>query len=346
MTETLLLLSGRTATADPVEADGDVSALSITPAGRLRVDNLPGGPVLGKVAAADPAAVADGVTQAISLTASGRLRTDSKDSTFPLPLVVAPLAAINDSAAADVSISGRVVVHAKNASAAANTAGAFVFEASLNSTNGTDGDWFVVQGVRTNANTVESAPTNLGLAVNAATPYAWEISTGTAKWFRVRCTTAVNAGASITFSIMRGRDAAEPIPGIQTHPVTVNGTVTTAGTATTTPTQGSFYGLITTASTNAASVKGTAGAFMELSVFNGSAATVYLKLYNKATAPTVGTDLPMITIPIAAGAYWGGEFGPLGKRFSNGIALAMTAAAVYTDATAVAAGVQINGTFV
>lgn len=36
-------------------------------------------------------------------------------------------------------------------------------------------------------------------------------------------------------------------------------------------------------------------------IANVSASTMYLKLYNKATAPTVGTDTPILTIPIATG---------------------------------------------
>lgn len=37
-------------------------------------------------------------------------------------------------------------------------------------------------------------------------------------------------------------------------------------------------------------------------ITNVSASTLYLKLYNKATAPTVGTDTPKLTIPITTGA--------------------------------------------
>ena len=46
------------------------------------------------------------------------------------------------------------------------------FEASNNSTNGTDGNWYVVQVVRSNANTVETAT-----GVLAATPvYMWQVN--------------------------------------------------------------------------------------------------------------------------------------------------------------------------
>lgn len=123
----------------------------------------------------------------------------------------------------------------------------------------------------------------------------------------------------------------------------VNGTVTAnEGT----PNAGTAYNLTSAATTNAASVKASAGSLFELSLSNVTAATVYLKLYNKASAPTVGTDVPIMTIPVAAGAVWSAEFGRIGKRFSAGIALAITGAAAATDTTAIAAGAQVSGSYV
>jgi len=112
-----------------------------------------------------------------------------------------------------------------------------------------------------------------------------------------------------------------------------------------TPNAGTAYSLVSAATTNAASVKATAGNLFELSLFNVTAATVYLKLYNKASAPTVGTDVPIMTIPVAAGALYAAEFGRVGKRFATGIALAITGAPAATDATAVAAGAQLSMTY-
>lgn len=123
----------------------------------------------------------------------------------------------------------------------------------------------------------------------------------------------------------------------------VSGTVTAnEGT----PNAGTAYNLTSAATTNAASVKASAGSLFELSLFNATAATVYLKLYNKASAPTVGTDVPIMTIPVAAGALYAAEFGRIGKRFSTGIALAITGAAAATDTTAIAVGAQVSGSYV
>lgn len=91
------------------------------------------------------------------------------------------------------------------------------------------------------------------------------------------------------------------------------------------------------ASTNATSVKATAGNVLCVSASNMTASAKYLKLYNKASAPTVGTDVPVMTIPIPANGHVTMDFGQTGHRFTTGIALAITGAQPIADTTAVAA---------
>lgn len=105
-----------------------------------------------------------------------------------------------------------------------------------------------------------------------------------------------------------------------------------------------FNKLISAATTNATSVKASAGAIGEIFAFNTSASTKFLKLYNKASAPVVGTDVPVITIPIAPSAESNFRISDMGgMRFTTGIAFAITAAAADNDTTAVAAGDVITG---
>lgn len=91
------------------------------------------------------------------------------------------------------------------------------------------------------------------------------------------------------------------------------------------------------ASTNATSLKVSAGQVGEIDVFNSAAYAVFLKFYNKASAPTVGTDTPVWTIPIAAGGGFSKSF-PRGKSFSTGIAYAITKLQADSDTTVVVAG--------
>lgn len=97
--------------------------------------------------------------------------------------------------------------------------------------------------------------------------------------------------------------------------------------------------LISAGSTNATSLKGSAGQIYMISAINLNAAVRYLKIYNKATAPTVGTDTPVWTFPIPASATGAGFVLsiPTGVEFSLGIALALTTGVADADTGAVAA---------
>jgi hypothetical protein len=76
---------------------------------------------------------------------------------------------------------------------------------------------------------------------------------------------------------------------------------------------------------------------------NTGAAAAYVKLYNKATAPTVGTDVPEMIVPVPAAV--GGVPGAVeltpgfnAYRFALGLGIAITGGAADADTTAVAAG--------
>ncbi len=96
---------------------------------------------------------------------------------------------------------------------------------------------------------------------------------------------------------------------------------------------------VSAASTNATSAKGSAGQVFGWAVFNTNASARYLKIYNKATAPTVGTDTPVLTITIpgnTAGAGANVEFAN-GIAFGTGIGWALTTGVADSDTGAVAA---------
>ena len=85
----------------------------------------------------------------------------------------------------------------------------------------------------------------------------------------------------------------------------------------------------------------TACTVYELTVANLTGAAIAVKLYNRSTAPQVGTDVPLLTFVVDANSTPPPfQFGALGKRFGTGLGIAITGAAAATDATAVAAGAQ------
>jgi len=297
----------------------------------------------------DSAPVVDGRLMGFVMDDEGRLKTSNKTASFAV--TTGPVNTVNAAMTVDVRRASNVVFHVRNTGTAAMAAGQFAFEASLDSTDGLNGTWFSIQAIRSNANTIETTTGTLAIAIGAGLAYSWEASVNAYQFVRVRCTTAVTASATATWLAQRGSYATEPIPAAQvsaTQPVTLTSTTLSgvANAVNSTPVAGgTVSSIVTAATTNATSVKATAGSLYEVTFSNVTATAAYVKFYNKASAPTVGTDIPVATFPVAANTTVTYEFGPIGKRFSTGIAVAVTGAAVATDTTAFVAGMQISGTY-
>lgn len=90
------------------------------------------------------------------------------------------------------------------------------------------------------------------------------------------------------------------------------------------------------ASTNATSAKASAGTLFQAAGYNAATALRYLKFYNKASAPTVGTDTPVLTYAIPASTAFVIDF-PSGFRFATGIAYALTTGVADNDTGALTA---------
>jgi hypothetical protein len=109
------------------------------------------------------------------------------------------------------------------------------------------------------------------------------------------------------------------------------------------------YKLISAGTTNAQSVKVFSGNLYSIIAINTNASSPrFLKLYNKASAPTVGTDTPIMTIPIPANSQGAGLCLPfsMGVNFSLGIAIAITGGVADNDTTAILANeVVLNLTY-
>jgi len=113
------------------------------------------------------------------------------------------------------------------------------------------------------------------------------------------------------------------------------GTISAMATGGATP-----FKLVSAATTNATSVKASAGTLYNISAGNINASARYLKIYNKASSPVVGTDVPVHTFLIpgnAAGAGTNIPIGLPGIEFTIGIALALTTGVADSDTGAVAA---------
>jgi len=188
---------------------------------------------------------------------------------------------------------------------------AIAFEATIDETN-----WFAIAGAQTDAATFATASGTL-----SSTALAWEFGVAGFAKIRVRST----AYTSGTMMIACGRS---------TQGSARTGIVGVSGKAVGGATPAKH---ISAATTNATSLKATAGTLYGGRAFNSGAGAAFLKFYNKASAPTVGTDVPVLVFGIPAGQSV--DFGignSVGVSFATGIAYAITGAAADADTTAVA----------
>lgn len=94
------------------------------------------------------------------------------------------------------------------------------------------------------------------------------------------------------------------------------------------------YRLISAASTNANLVSTTPGSVSLLQAVNNGAGWAYVKIYDEANAPAVGTDTPILTFGLPPN---GGTAGPYDFAVAAGFAIAITGGLADNDTTAVAA---------
>lgn len=161
-----------------------------------------------------------------------------------------------------------------------------------------------------------------------ATGTMWYVP-AVARWFRLRVTsyTSGTVNAACLFSH-------DSLPSIQNSSATVSGSVSVA-----TKTSGGATNakVLSAATTNATSVKASAGTIFGFVLSNTSAAYKFFKVYAKASAPVVGTDVPIATwgIPANDSVVFASD---VGMAVGTGIAYAITGASADADATAVAVG--------
>lgn len=104
------------------------------------------------------------------------------------------------------------------------------------------------------------------------------------------------------------------------------------------------YHLVSAGSTNATSVIAKPCRLTFILCSNVNAAVRYLKIYDLAAAPTVGTDVPLLTIPLPGAAAGTGIPIPLpqgGIGLAKGLAFALTTEATDAGSTGVSASESV-----
>jgi hypothetical protein len=147
------------------------------------------------------------------------------------------------------------------------------------------------------------------------------------QFFRLRFTAYTSGTASVLCFLTR--ESFTPATAVAGGNFLINGNANAPGNL--------VYTVNSAATTNAASIKATGANLYGLSVMNASATTKYVRLFNRTSAPTVGTDVPIMVVAVPATSSKEIEYVPA-VRFGTGLAVAITGGAAATDSTAVAAG--------
>jgi hypothetical protein len=133
----------------------------------------------------------------------------------------------------------------------------------------------------------------------------------------------VDAAQAGTWTVQPG-NTQNTIPWlVTTQPTTTGGT-------------SEFHLVPTASSTYAQVIKNGAGTLYGYEIANASGVARFVKFYDKASAPTVGTDTPVRTIGILSNNRAGLALVP-GQKFANGIAIGLTTAIADSSSAGVSA---------
>ena len=150
--------------------------------------------------------------------------------------------------------------------------------------------------------------------------------------------------------------ASDEIAGVKHQRVKIqhgaDGSATDASTAsplpiqeTPTTTQGLVFGRNLDVDESGDLAVAAALTLFELVISNTTAAIKYFKVYDKVTAPTVGTDTPVLTIPMQANSTITTPFSR-GLAFSTGLGFGATGLIADADTTAIATATELVVNFV
>lgn len=195
------------------------------------------------------------------------------------------------------------------------------FEGTRDGTN-----WATVIATRVDATGVLPSTVSGTITSNAY----WVFSTMAANFTKMRVRATAYTSGTLTVHGLRAPDQAMINIG---SPVSISG-IPTVNTSPVTPTTHTLPS--SAATTNATVIKASGGTIVCMSVSNVGAAIRYFKVYDKASAPTVGTDVPVKVVPLAAGSTY--DLPTNLFRLNTGIAYAITGALADADTTAIGAG--------
>lgn len=181
-------------------------------------------------------------------------------------------------------------------------------------------------------NSVYSGSVNASTTGVLAATATYTVMTNGLSLFRVRSTAYTSGTMNVVLT--------PTVQGVFNPPniTSTTGTLSVQARFTSSSSDGcsTYHHAVSAASTNATSVKSSKGQIAYICASNINAAIRYLKLYNKASAPTVGSDTPIMTIALPPSQTVSIPMNGT-VNFSTGIAYALTTGMADSDTGAVAA---------
>lgn len=305
------------------------------------------------------AAPSGAVAQAVKLAYGSQGNAEFIDTGKPLPVTepavfitgeAARTAVVNNIIPATAGASGTDVANYRSAAVqvvSTGTGGTFIFEQSNDGTN-----WIALP--------VFNAALTTGAAIVAAiTATASQIVYTVplrCRFLRLRIATTITGGSIQAFTKLSTEPWTPHVAAVA-QPTAANLNVTAtlpAGTnaigdvglqfrANATGAASTSH-IVSTAGTNAANVKASAGRVVGWSFVNTTASYQYVKLHNTAGAPTAGSGVVQ-TIAIPPNGVNNMPVGGAGIAFTTGIARTIVTGSADTDATATTAGAVVGDLF-
>jgi hypothetical protein len=301
--------SAKATAAAPSYVEGSSNQLSTDLAGALRISGSINATSAATATAAAPS-YTEGTSNALSQTLTGDQRVIAKQSgtwtvtgaggTFPVTGTFWQ-ATQPVSIAATVAASGTFWQATQPISAAASAIAAGA---------GVDG-WDLTQGAKADAAYAGSG----SASVIAALKGIYTIAAA-----------ATPAGANLIGKVGIDQTTAGTTNGVVENATSASGGISTTARL-----------LSAAASTNGTNAKASAGRLYSIQGYNAATAVRYLKLYNKASSPTVGTDTPVKTLALPPGAGFAFDW-PVGYSFATGISFGLTTGSADNDTGALTAG--------
>lgn len=211
--------------------------------------------------------------------------------------------------------------------------GVVTFEQTNDTTNAAAG--FVVQMMPSGTQiSTTAANTTYTLVTNTFAQFEGPLM---ARYFRVRISTGVTGGGTAQVTAVFSQFPYATTRNVVTQGSVANFQMQGMLAANGTVTSGTTFFRSLSVTTSGQNVKSSNGKAFVIILVNTNASVVWVKFYNKNSAPTVGTDTPIWTIGLQANQTLVVDGSSLGAWFSSGIGIGASGAQADADTTSVTA---------